>query len=295
MRRQFRFRGAADVCNFGLPSADFYTGRSLQFYCGFLFSHIALEVFDSCCQFREAGLPCELFLEFFKGTGRRAPHGFAAVNGFAAEDSRLAANYGAVFQFAAFAEASLAANDNVFAKGAGTGKADLGGNYGVLADFAVVANVNEIIQLYAGGNPGVCEGAAIDGGIGADFHVIANLNNSGLREFPMPAFAEGVSKTVGTDYGAGVDFHAVAQAHTTVEGDAGMDSAIFADPASGPDYGVRADLCVFANMNVFTDHGVGADAYVRRDLGEGRDNRCGMYTCSYGGSFLEQRGSFGEG
>ena len=161
-------------------------------------------------------MPRKLFLEFFEGTGGSAPHGFAAVNGFAAEDSRLAANYGAVFQLAAFAEACLAANDNIFAKRARAGESDLGGNHGMLADFAIVADVNEIIQLYAGGNPGVCEGAAIDGGIGTNFHVVANLDNSGLGKFPMLTFAEGISKTVGTDHRAGVNFYAVAQAHATV-------------------------------------------------------------------------------
>ena len=161
-------------------------------------------------------MPCELFLEFFEGARGRAPDGLAAANGFAAQDSRLAANDRAVFQFAAFAEACLAANDNVFAKGAGTGKADLGGNHGVLADFAVVANVDEIIQLYAGGDPRVCEGATIDGGIGTDFHVVADFDNAGLREFPMPAFAERISKTVGTDHRAGVNFYALSQAHAVI-------------------------------------------------------------------------------
>jgi len=123
-------------------------------------------------------LPCKLFLEFSRGA-RRTPDGLAAVNGFASKDSRLAADDRAVFQFAAFPEACLAANHNIFAKGAGTGEARLSGDYGVLADFAVVADVNEVIQLYAGGDPGVREGPAIDGGVGADFHVVTDFDNSG--------------------------------------------------------------------------------------------------------------------
>jgi hypothetical protein len=161
-------------------------------------------------------LPRKLFLEFFEGTRGRAPDGLAAANGFAWEDSRLAANDGAVFQFAVFGETRLTANHNIFAKSARPGKTRLGGNHGVLPDFAVVADVNEIIQLYAGGDPGVCEGASIDGGVGADFHVIANFDNSSLREFPMLTVTEGVSKTIGANHGPGVNFHAVADAHAAI-------------------------------------------------------------------------------
>ena len=53
---------------------------------------------------------------------------------------------------------------------------------------------------------------AIDGGVGADFDVVADFHDADLRKFPVAALAEGIPKAVGAKHRAGMDLHAIANA-----------------------------------------------------------------------------------
>ncbi len=67
----------------------------------------------------------------------------------------------------------------------------------MLADLAVMANVHEIIELYARSNACVGQGSAIDGRVRAYFYVITNFDDTDLGKFPMAAFPKGVTKSIG--------------------------------------------------------------------------------------------------
>ena len=175
----------------------------------------------------------------------------------------MPADHGIIFQFAALAETGLPTYHDMFAKHARTGQARLRGNHGVRANLAVVADVDQIVQLHAFSDARIIERAAVDRGVCADFDVVANFHNSGLRKFPVFSVTRSIPKTVRANDRAGMNLHAMADADTGVKRNARMNPAIFADPASRSDHGVRADLSARTNMGVFADHRVRTDADTR--------------------------------
>jgi hypothetical protein len=86
----------------------------------------------------------------------------------------------------------------------------------VFADLAVVSHVDQIIQLHTLANTRIVQRPAIDRGIGANLHVIANLHNPNLRKFPIAFLAARISKSVGANDRSGVNFDSVSHPHAAI-------------------------------------------------------------------------------
>src|ERR1041385_108986 len=110
------------------------------------------------------------------------------------------------------------------------------------AALHIMADMDQVIELHPLGDAGVIQRTAINGRILSDFQVTANLENSLLRKFPMPAFSERVAESIRAEYGAGVNLYAVPDAHTRVNRHARVDSAVVADPGSRSNHEIGADL-----------------------------------------------------
>src|SRR6266700_1738946 len=122
------------------------------------------------------------------------------------------------------------------------------------ANLDVVADMHQIVELHAFRDARVVQRAAVDGAVRADLDIVANLYNSRLRKFPVAAFAECVAKSVRAQHRAGVNLHAISNSNAVVERYARMDAAVLANPATGANHTMRADLSIRADKRVFSDH-----------------------------------------
>src|SRR5579859_2750770 len=111
-----------------------------------------------------------------------------------------------------FADADLSADDNVIFYGYAAGKSSLSGDNHVLAELAVVADMNQVVDLRAATNARRLQRAAIDGCVCPDLHVIADFKFADLRKFLVPP-ALGIAnipKSVAAENRTRMDDHAIA-------------------------------------------------------------------------------------
>src|SRR6266568_2353277 len=73
-----------------------------------------------------------------------------------------------------------------------------------------------------------------------------------------------------------MNLNAMPQAYASVQRNSRVNSAILADPAPGPDHGVRSNLGGGADMCIFSNHCVRSDANPCRDSRQRCDNCCRM-------------------
>ena len=90
------------------------------------------------------------------------------------------------------------------------GYAGLRDNQAVPPDGDVVRDLDEIVDLGALPDDRVPGRAAVDRGVGADFHVVLNDDAAGLRDFLMALRARQIAEAVLPDAGTGMDDHAIA-------------------------------------------------------------------------------------
>src|SRR5260370_7967618 len=64
------------------------------------------------------------------------------------------------------------------------------------SDLTVVPHVHKIVQLHAFRDARVIERPAIDRGVRSDFHIVGNLHNPRLGEFPVLPFPKRITETV---------------------------------------------------------------------------------------------------
>src|SRR5581483_1640145 len=95
--------------------------------------------------------------------------------------------------------AGLSGEYHVVAYARAAGDARLRSDDRTLADNDVACDLHEIIDLRASSNNRLAERRAIDRAVGADFHVIANLDNTDLRDLDADLTRAGESKAVGAD------------------------------------------------------------------------------------------------
>src|SRR6478735_6346569 len=122
-----------------------------------------------------------------EGTGRGSEQNGARSETFVGDrfttkDSGLTAqNYAGTYMHM-LADADLAGDDRAIADGTGTGDAGEGDENDVFSDVAVMADMNEVVDFCATSDACFGEGAAVDGGIGANLNVVFNDQGSLLRE-----------------------------------------------------------------------------------------------------------------
>ncbi len=98
----------------------------------------------------------------------------------------------------------------------------------------------QIVDLRVLADHGVGQRAAVDGGVGADLHIVLDDDAPDLRDLFRSLIAENIAEAVLADAGAAVDEDAIADERVQDAG-AGADEAVAADPAAGADDGVGRD------------------------------------------------------
>ena len=127
-------------------------------------------------------------------------------------------------------DADLAGEGDVIAQAGAAGDAGLGDDDAVLPDDHVVGDLDEIVDFRALLNPCPAKAGAVDGGIRADFHVVVDLDDAGLRDFDVAAAGELEAEAIAAEHDAAVDDDAVPDHAARADGDARGELAVRADP-----------------------------------------------------------------
>ena len=103
------------------------------------------------------------------------------------------------------------------------GNPDAAGDGAVVADHDVMSDLNLVVQLDPVTDDGVFNRAAIDGRVGADFHVIAEHHPTYLGNLQPGAIGlAGEAETVGADNDTGMEDGAPADDAARIDGDTGI-------------------------------------------------------------------------
>ncbi len=190
----------------------------------FLSVDLFLQGFDSL---EKLGKAANVSLDF-----HALPHGrggFAGIDYTAREtggDSRAGSDGGLVTNCNVTGDADLGCDGDVVADFRTSCDSRLGNDETVLSDDAVVTDLDEIIELGAFSNDGFSETGAIDGGVGTDLYIIANLYDADLGDFMMLAIDKLIAIPVCPNDCSGVDNYTVSKHAALSDGDVRADAAV---------------------------------------------------------------------
>ncbi|SPJ17513.1 hypothetical protein SBBP2_320023 [Burkholderiales bacterium] len=165
------------------------------------------------------------------------------------------------------AQLAVAADDRA------AGDSNASGNGRMRADVAIVSDLHLIVDLYPVADDRIAGGAAIDRRIGANFHVVANLHDSGLRNLDPTAVERGKPKAVGADDGAGMDNAAPPDAASVVHAHPGIQSRTIAHPRPGAKHAAGPDPCASLDDRGVLDHHLIVHPCARINPRAGGDHR----------------------
>jgi len=218
-----------------------------------------LEFSNTLGQFRQAGKPRVLLLEFIKGPRRRAPNDLGVADCLAIWDPGLAAYNGFVLDGAVVSDSHLPSDGYTVPEGAASRDARLRGNNGMCADLYVVSDMNQVVDLHSFADLGRLERTAVDRRIATDFDVVADFHPTDLREFLVTSLAENVPKTIAADYDARVQLYAIAEPRASVESDTRMQPATFPNASPPTQKAERFYHRSRADLGFLFQYGVGAN------------------------------------
>src|SRR6185295_17924467 len=128
-------------------------------------------------------------------------------------------------------------------------------DHGVSADAHVVADLDLVVELDAVLDHGVLDRAAVDGGVGADFDVVADAYAADLRHLHQPVRIGREAEAIRSDGDAGVQRAALADRDRAAQRDAGDEA------------------CIRAGRHVIEEHTTGTDRAARADARSRADHR----------------------
>jgi hypothetical protein len=118
-----------------------------------------------------------------------------------------------------------------------------------------MADVHQVIDFRASTDAGSIQRSSINGGVGADFDIVFNLQSSNLRKFFIAASfrVAHVAEAVAAQHGAGVNNHTISEPDAWVKSDVRIQITISPNAYFGADYRACADPSVLADACAFTD------------------------------------------
>src|SRR5208283_3692353 len=201
------------------------------------------------------------------------------------------------------ADANPTADPHAVADGHAAGNTNFTAQKTAFADTDIVADMDLIVDFCAAADPGGFERGAVDGGVGADFHVVADHDIAErMNPFQLHIGREGryrhqvgrETEAVGTNYSIGMHDHPVADYAAVADPRAGMNQAMRTDRDVGADHDLWHDQRPGADTGARTDHRIGADADSGAQLGVGRDDSRRVDALIVIRPAVEQSGQIGE-
>src|SRR5262249_53361978 len=150
-------------------------------------------------------------------------------------------------------EPNLSGQDDAILDDDAAGDAALRDDNAVATYPHIVSDLHQVVDLGAFANDSIAIGAAIDGGAGADFHVVLNDDATDLQHFTVTACSHHITESVLTNGAAGMNDHAIAD-QAIGDGSIGTDAAMAADTHVGSDRGAGVDHRAHSDFGARTDN-----------------------------------------
>src|SRR6185437_3029732 len=189
---------------------------------------------------------------------------------------RLPAYNGLVLNPAMIPESRLPPNQHMVANVAASRDSRLRRKHLVLSDPHVVRHVNQIVELHSILNSRNTQRPSRASRVITKFHLVADLNASELRKFPVSPLAINVSETISPDHGARMQRDATSNSRPGIERYPRMQPARFPNDCSLPDKTKRSNFGMRANHSLGLNHCVWPHARIRRQFRQRVDHRSGM-------------------
>ena len=123
-----------------------------------------------------------------------------------------------------------------------------------------MSDLHQVVDLGTFADHGVAIGTTIDGGPGANLHIVLNDNPAHLQDFAVTGCSHHIAESVLADGAAGVNDHTIADQAIGDRG-VGSDRALAADAHIGPDRGARVDHRAASDFGTRTDDSPGIHGY----------------------------------
>jgi hypothetical protein len=152
-------------------------------------------------------------------------------------------------------DADLAGQGHIIAQPGATGDSRLGYKDTVLPNHYIVGNLHQIIDLGPLLNPSAAKSRPVNGRIGADFHVIIDLDDADLGNLDMLAADRLKTKPITAQNRAAMDDDPVTYQTTRSNGDPGGQVAILAEASFVANIAMGSDNAIGPDMHsIFNDH-----------------------------------------
>src|SRR5438128_105438 len=204
-------------------------------------------------------------LIFIQRLNRDAPPN-SRSNNLAGQDAGFRSNDGAALHANMVAKADLPANHAIVFDGDAAADAGLAGDYHALADVAVVADMDEVIELCAAANSCASQSGPIDAGIRTQLDIIFDHHGANLGKLMMALFVTHVSKTISADDDSGMQNHAIANGHIVINHNVRVNRTVAANRHIVSDACTGMNLRAGANPAVIADADVGANKSSQGDI-----------------------------
>src|SRR5208282_1364972 len=195
---------------------------------------------------------------------RRRPQTLYAVRNVV-HHARLRRDGDAIADFQMSGKTGLSGEDDVFAELATAGDAHLRDDQGAFANFDVVRDLHEVINLRAFADDRRAERAAVNR------HVVADDDVADLRHLAVNVAVLHVTEAVRTNHRAGVNAHALADFRVRINSDVRKQIhvvgqlAVVADKIAGLQDRPRADAHALADNTMRPDVRAGVHLGARRN------------------------------
>jgi hypothetical protein len=153
---------------------------------------------------------------------------------------------------------SLAADLNEILQYCGTGDPNLCDDDAATSQTDIVSDLNQIIEPRAGTDDGVMRGSSVDGGIGANLHIVSDDDAAELRDTQKSRFGGGEAEAFLANPSAWVDVNACTQQGVAQAG-MGADPAIGTNCYTAANRYERTDATARADLSTSFDDDVGTD------------------------------------
>src|SRR5215471_7930983 len=150
-------------------------------------------------------------------------------------------------------EPNLSGQDDAILDDDAAGDAALRDDDAVATDPHIVSDLYQVVDLGAFADDGIAIGAAIDGGAGADLHVVLNDDAADLQHFAVTACSHHIAESVLANGAAGMNDHAIPD-QAIGDGSIGTDAALAANTHVGSNRGAGVDHRAHSNFGARTDN-----------------------------------------
>src|SRR6185437_9485833 len=193
---------------------------------------------------------------FLDGRARRIHAGFA----YGVGHQRHRRDGNAVGDFEVAQHARAAADQAVAADRRAARDRRASGQRRVRTDADVVRDLDLVVEAHVFFEHRVLERAAVDGGVRADFAIVADAHAAELRHLDPAVAVACQAETIGAQHRAGMDQYALAERHARHQRDLRGEARLRADDAIRADDAMRTEYRACFDARARFDHATGTDA-----------------------------------